>query len=46
MINTSIDIGIALGYAIYPKDGESFEELYKKADLFMYSNKPKESSRL
>lgn len=37
---TSINVKVALGYALYPDDGVNFEELYKKADMMMYSNKP------
>ncbi|PHV71389.1 hypothetical protein CS063_04890 [Sporanaerobium hydrogeniformans] len=36
----SINARVALGYALYPMDGVNFEELYKKADKMMYSNKP------
>ncbi len=35
----SIDVRVALGYAFYPNDGVRFDELYKKADMMMYSNK-------
>lgn len=34
-----LDVGISLGYAIYPDDGVTYDELYKKADVMMYSNK-------
>lgn len=36
----SINASVALGYAMYPNDGMNFEELYKKADMMMYYNKP------
>lgn len=39
---TSIHVGISLGYSFYPDDGVNYEELYKKADIMMYSNKPAE----
>lgn len=34
-----INVGLALGYSIYQEDGETYEELYEKADSKMYSNK-------
>lgn len=34
-----IDVGIALGYSIYPDNGKTYEELYEKADRMMYANK-------
>ncbi|MEA5010237.1 MAG: diguanylate cyclase [Angelakisella sp.] len=37
---TLINVGVSLGYAFYPDDGVSYEELYKKADFMMYSKKP------
>lgn len=37
---TLINVGVSLGYAFYPDDGINYEELYKKADIMMYSNKP------
>lgn len=40
--NQSINIEIALGYAIYPEDGTSFQTLYSKADKMMYANKPED----
>lgn len=40
-INSSLlNIEISLGYSIYPDNGISYEELYEKADIMMYSNKP------
>lgn len=38
--NLFLDIGASIGYALYPKDGLKFEDLYKKADAMMYTNKP------
>ena len=37
---TLINVGVSLGYTFYPDDGVNYEELYKKADIMMYSNKP------
>ncbi len=37
--DTTIDPSIALGYALYPNDDLNFDELYKKADMMMYSAK-------
>lgn len=36
---TLINVGVSLGYAFYPDDGANYYELYKKADIMMYSNK-------
>lgn len=33
------DIGFSSGVAIYPKDGQTFEELISKSDFMMYINK-------
>lgn len=38
-ISTGLNISISAGVAIYPRDGESFEELYRKADLALYHAK-------
>ncbi|WP_352400830.1 sensor domain-containing diguanylate cyclase [Anaerotignum sp.] len=35
-----INVGVSLGYTFYPDDGVNYEELYKKADIMMYCNKP------
>lgn len=34
-----MNVGISLGYALYPDNGITYNELYKKADTMMYSNK-------
>lgn len=37
---TLINVGVSLGYAFYPDDGTDYHDLYKKADVMMYFNKP------
>ncbi len=37
--NESFSISASIGIAIYPKDGETFELLYKKADKALYNSK-------
>jgi diguanylate cyclase (GGDEF)-like protein len=32
-------LGISIGWAVYPRDGHSYEALVKKADRRMYQNK-------
>lgn len=34
-----LNVGISLGYALYPDNGVTYDELYKKADTMMYTNK-------
>lgn len=34
-----IDIGASIGFSIYPKDGKLLEELIRKADIMMYTEK-------
>lgn len=41
---TMINVGIALGYSIFPDDGGTYEELYEKADNRMYLNKQMDSN--
>lgn len=36
-----LNVEASLGYALYPNDGLEFGDLYKKADMMMYTNKPK-----
>ncbi len=38
-ITETHDIGISAGIAVYPRDGATYEELYKHADAAMYSVK-------
>lgn len=41
----SVNLGVSIGIALYPEDGESIESLIAKADRAMYESK-KHSSRL
>ncbi|MBR5091520.1 MAG: diguanylate cyclase, partial [Ruminiclostridium sp.] len=36
---TGVKISGSLGIALYPKDGDTFDELYKKADIALYKSK-------
>ncbi|NLY71085.1 MAG: GGDEF domain-containing protein, partial [Clostridiales bacterium] len=44
-INTVHNITASVGIAIYPKDGDTFEELYHNADLAMYKAKSQRKNR-
>ena len=33
------NIKASIGFSVYPKDGETFEDLLKKADIAMYESK-------
>jgi len=33
--------GVSIGYASFPKDGQSFDDLFKAADTMMYNDKKK-----
>ena len=35
----SVNLGISIGIALYPKNGTTFEELFKNADIAMYAAK-------
>jgi len=39
-------VGVSVGYAQYPKDGKTIDELIKVADLAMYEDKQKEKAKL
>lgn len=43
-INPEFNTGISLGYVLFPSDGSSIDELYKKADKMMYVDKKLNSS--
>ena len=36
---SELRLGISIGWAVYPRDGHSYEALVKKADRRMYQNK-------
>ncbi len=39
--DTSVEISVSIGVAMFPRDGENFKELYKNADIALYSAKEK-----
>ena len=43
---SELRLGISIGWAIYPRDGQSHEALVKKADRRMYQNKSARKSHL
>lgn len=43
--NIEIVLSLSIGVSFYPDDGETIEELIKKADQFMYANKNSYHSR-